>query len=100
MAKKNKNFFERIDEMMGCNEDYEHRTLRTVFDSFSSEWDDTDMEEKVEILKKMVDSGMNIGITSVEFLMEMEDLNKKISDNDVLLSISAILEYVLKNRST
>ncbi|HED36916.1 MAG TPA: hypothetical protein ENI76_01515, partial [Ignavibacteria bacterium] len=54
------------------------------------------MDEKVEILKKMVDSGMNIGIISVEFLMEMEDLNKKISDNDVLLSISAILEYVLK----
>ena len=34
-----------------------HRTLRTLFDPGSSEWEDTTMERKLQILKKLLDSG-------------------------------------------
>ena len=35
---------------------YRHRTLRTVFDPFSTEWNDTSSEQKIEILKKLLNS--------------------------------------------
>lgn len=30
---------------------WKHRTLRTIFDPFSSEWKETSMDKKVQILK-------------------------------------------------
>lgn len=43
-----------IDELFGAN--YKHRTLRTVFDPYSTEWTETNVEEKILILKKILDS--------------------------------------------
>ena len=49
-----KNYQEIVDEIFG--DFYKHRTLRTVFDPYSSEWNDTNIDEKVRILKKILDS--------------------------------------------
>jgi hypothetical protein len=46
------NYCEIVDRAMGY-EMYRHRTLRTCLDPGSSEWNDTTMKEKVEILKKV-----------------------------------------------
>lgn len=43
-----------IDKLFGNN--YKHRTLRTVFDPYSTEWSDTKIDEKIAILKKILDS--------------------------------------------
>ena len=42
-----------VDEVFGSM--YRHRTLRTLFDPNSSEWDKTDIDKKLEILKKLLD---------------------------------------------
>ncbi len=44
-----------VDEVFGSM--YRHRTLRTLFDPNSSEWNDTTIDKKLEILKKLLDSG-------------------------------------------
>jgi len=49
-----KNYQEIIDELFGSY--YKHRTLRTVFDPYSSEWNDTTIDEKIKILKTIIDS--------------------------------------------
>lgn len=41
-----------VDEVFGSM--YKHRTLRTLFDPNSSEWDETTVEKKLEILKKII----------------------------------------------
>ena len=46
------NYCDIVDKAMGYNM-YKHRTLRTCLDPGSSEWDETTMEEKVAILKKV-----------------------------------------------
>ena len=46
------NYCDIVDKAMG-HEMYKHRTLRTCLDPGSSEWYDTTMEDKIEILKKV-----------------------------------------------
>ena len=43
-----------MDEIFGAN--YKHRTLRTVFDPYSNEWSETNVDEKKSILKKILES--------------------------------------------
>jgi len=43
-----------MDELFGSN--YKHRTLRTVFDPYSDEWSETNVDEKKSILKKILES--------------------------------------------
>ena len=49
-----KHYQEIVDEVFGSM--YTHRTLRTLFDPASSEWDDTTISKKIEILKTLIDS--------------------------------------------
>jgi len=48
-----------VDKAMGANI-YTHRTLRTCFDPGSSEWDQTDMKKKLEILRKVLSQGYDL----------------------------------------
>lgn len=50
-----KDYFEMVDKAMGHHM-YSHRTLRTCLDPGSSEWNDTDIETKITILKKVSDT--------------------------------------------
>lgn len=49
-----KHYQEIVDEIFGSL--YKHRTLRTLFDPNSSEWNETTIEKKLEILKKILES--------------------------------------------
>lgn len=49
-----KHYQEIVDEIFGSS--YRHRTLRTLFDPNSSEWNHTTIETKVEILKIIIAS--------------------------------------------
>lgn len=49
-----KHYQDIVDEVFGSM--YKHRTLRTIFDPNSSEWDDTTIDKKLEILKKLLNS--------------------------------------------
>ena len=49
-----KHYQEIVDEIFGSY--YQHRTLRTLFDPYSHEWNDTTIEKKLIILKKILDS--------------------------------------------
>lgn len=49
-----KYYQEVVDEVFGSL--YKHRTLRTIFDPNSSEWNETTIEKKLEILNKILKS--------------------------------------------
>ena len=52
---KEKHYTELVDEAVGFNM-YIHRTLRTCLDPASHEWTETNLQKKMEILKKVVSS--------------------------------------------
>ena len=49
-----KHYQEIVDEVFGSF--YKNRTLRTLFDPYSSEWNDSTLNEKIEILKTLLAS--------------------------------------------
>lgn len=85
-----------IDKLFGNN--YKHRTLRTVFDPYSTEWSDTKIDEKIAILKKILDSKemtLNELITSyktyyLETLTNKKHVVNSIEDSLIFLLAKAI----------
>ena len=47
---------EKIDNIFGKGSMWKHRTLRTLFDLYSSEYEQTTMDKKVEILKTVIEN--------------------------------------------
>ncbi len=91
-----KHYQEIVDEIFGRT--YKHRTLRTIFDPFSSEWAETDMNKKIEILQIILNSRK----ISLEQLIEgykdyyTEELeNKRHVITSVEDSLIEILQHLL-----
>ena len=51
---------EKLDKIFGKGSLWKHRTLRTLFDPFSSEYNQTTMEKKLEILRTIRDNGIDL----------------------------------------
>ena len=89
---------ERMDKIFNNGSMWSHRTLRTVFDPYSSEWNDTKMDEKISILKKLAASG-----ESLEFVIEeykdyyTEDTKKPHVAADAYKGLVRIMEHILAN---
>jgi hypothetical protein len=49
-----KHYQEIVDEIFGSY--YKHRTLRTLFDPNSNEWNHTTVKKKLELLNEILDS--------------------------------------------
>lgn len=50
-----KHYQEHVDDVFGLF--YQHRTLRTLFDPGSAEWHDTTLDNKLEILTRLLTEG-------------------------------------------
>lgn len=83
-----------VDEVFGSM--YRHRTLRTLFDPNSSEWGDTTIDNKLEILKKLLDSNK---MTLDEILNGYKHfyLNELANKGHVLSSLQDSLAILLTN---
>lgn len=90
------NYQEQIDEIFGSM--YKHRTLRTLFDPGSSEYELTSMEEKIEILKKILKSN-KIDLGSLIYKYKhyyTNELNKKHVSDSTERGLIILLENILK----
>lgn len=93
----NMTYQEIIDETDGIEK--KHRTLRTVFDKQSNEWNDTSIEQKAELLQKVLNTG-KIGLRELVNQYRsyyQEELNNK---SYVLTSIDESLKLVLSVMKT
>lgn len=88
-----KHYQDIMDEIYGLN--YKHRTLRTLFDPNSSEWNETSITEKLDILKTILNSK----------LINLEDLilsyrifySVEINKSHVIKSMEKALSILLSN---
>jgi len=51
---------QKLDKIFGKGDLWKHRTLRTLFDPFSSEYDLTSMDKKVEILNTILENKISL----------------------------------------
>lgn len=56
----NKNYQERLDEIFGKGSFWKHRTLRTLFDPLSNEYEQTTIEKKLEIMRVLRENNVDI----------------------------------------
>jgi acyl carrier protein len=71
---------------------------RGCFQTTCTEWDSSTMEEKVELLKDLVN---NKGYDSLQLAMQMmkiynEQYGKEINETDLLMGMSRILDFLLR----
>jgi len=51
---------QKIDKIFAKGDLWKHRTLRTLFDPHSSEYNQTTMERKLEILQTIIENGIDL----------------------------------------
>ena len=88
---------ERMDLLFG--ETWGHRTLRTLFDIGSEEWKETTLNRKMDILKKIIESGENLQILFNQYqLYYADELGNKADVADrAYESLLFYSEYLAKN---
>ena len=88
------NYCEIVDKAMG-HEMCQHRTLRTCLDPGSSEWNDTTMEEKAEILKKVA-AVKDLYFIFLLYKKDYIEMGKPHVAKGLEDGITELLEYFLK----
>lgn len=81
----------RADALFGKNGPWNHRTLRTFFDPFSSEWRETTRERKLEVLEKLVASDYPLA----DWLADYENYyrHESVGRAYVIKEIDSALQY-------
>lgn len=51
---------QKLDKLFANGSLWQHRTFRTVFDPYSSEYDNTSMEQKVEYVRKCNENDLSL----------------------------------------
>ena len=76
-------------------------STRGCFQSTSNEWNQTSMEEKIKLLHKLK---KNENLNTLELSLRVMDigtqqLNKDITELDLILSMSEIIDYLLEQKA-
>lgn len=94
------NYYEaRMDKIFGKGSIWSHRTLRTIFDPFSSEWAKTNYERKIEILEILIASGESLELLVDEYKDRYKTQNRIDIASSVDEALAMLLTYKLTNRS-
>jgi len=67
---------QKLDKIFGNGSLWKHRTLRTLFDPFSSEWENTSIDKKLEILKTIKENNIDIDQLLLEYKEFYTEENK------------------------
>lgn len=68
---------EKLDKIFAKGSLWKHRTFRTVFDPFSSEYSDTTIEQKIDFLRTCINNGIEIQELIFEYKLFYIEENKK-----------------------
>jgi len=68
---------EKIDKIFGNGNLWKDRTLRTLFDPYSSEYEHTTMDRKVEILKTILENDISLTKLILEYKAFYREENKR-----------------------
>jgi len=86
---------EQLDKIFANGNMWQHRTLRTVFDPYSSEYGNTKMSEKIEILKKIKANGIDLQDVITQYKHFYIEEGKADAAKDVESGLVMITEALL-----
>lgn len=85
----------RLDTIFGKGSLWTHRTMRTVFDPHSSEWSDTTIEKKVEILRRIVLNNENLQDLIFDYKQRYLEQNREDIANSVEEALIILIGFAL-----
>ncbi len=88
-----KDYCAMVDKAMGHNM-YPHRTLRTCLDTGSSEWNETDMDEKIAFIKKVSEAN-DLEMLLLYYKAYYREMKKVNVANNIESGLLALLLYKL-----
>jgi hypothetical protein len=94
---KEKHYTEIVDEAVGFTM-YTHRTLRTCLDPASHEWTETNMQKKVDILKKVLVKGNDLQDIILEYKRFYKDMNKSHVGEHVEDGLIELIQHLLTDQ--
>ena len=95
--KEDENYYEtRLDKIFTNGALWKHRTFRTIFDPLSSEWGDTTYDQKIEILQKVVSSGVKLRKLIRDYKARYNEQNRRDITLEVENALAEILQYKLR----
>ena len=86
---------EKVDKIFGKGSLWKHRTLRTLFDPNSSEYNQTTMDKKLEILKKIKENEIDL----TDLLNDYKEFYKEENKIHVVDIADEGLEILLKQET-
>ena len=89
---------EKIDKIFGKGSLWKHRTLRTLFDPFSSEYEQTTMDRKVEILQTIIDNKISLTTLIQEYKDFYHEENKRNVVDAVEVGLTNLLAKILTTK--
>ncbi len=90
------NFYEaRLDKVFGNGSMWKHRTFRTILDPYSSEWNNTNYDKKIEILEKVIASGESLQLLVSDYKDRYNEHNRKDISSCVEDALIRLLEHRL-----
>lgn len=84
-----------MDKLFSKGSFWKHRTLRTVFDPYSSEWDSTNYAQKIEILEKIINSGHDLQGVILQYKARYMAQGRKDITSNVENALWMLLEFRL-----
>jgi hypothetical protein len=95
-----KHLHERMDDLFAQGNPWQHRTLRTLFDPASAEWEMTAVEEKARILKTIKESGERIERIAIEYRQfYSKELGRPDIADDFEKGLLRITDFLLSQHS-
>ena len=68
---------QKMDNIFAKGSLWKHRTLRTLFDPFSSEYEQTTMDKKIEIIKTILENNLNLMTIIKDYKQFYSEENKR-----------------------
>ena len=88
------NYCDLVDKALS-HSNSQHRTLRTCLDPGSEEWQSTTMEKRIEVLKKLIDSGCDLNRIFLAYKFTYREMNKNHVANNLESGLGELLIYLL-----
>ena len=87
------NYQQKLDDIFGNGKLWKHRTMRTVFDPYSAEYNQTSIKKKLEIVKIITSN--NIEIT--DLIREYKTFYRKENKQNVIDSLEEGILILFSN---
>jgi len=88
-----------IYELKFMDKDQKIWNSRELFDKFCSEYNDSSMAEKQEILEFLINDGLKVNEILFGILSQAKELNKNIQPIELLMGVGELLEFIIKNKN-